>query len=727
MARARFLQLLFCLALIQCSSPEAKMARSLERGDGYFDQGEYREAVIEYQNVLQIEEDHPHAIARLGLAHFQLGQIGTAFRYLQSSREIAPEDTDIRLKLATIYLLARRPEEAREEASYVLQTEPRNLDALIVVAGAVTPEEVDSALEQLEAVRSDYEDQAKFHLAVGDLYIKKRDGERAEQAFKDAAAAEPDSIHAHIALGNLYLATRDIDQAEAEFKLAAELAPLDSVVQIRLVDFYILTRQNDEAKLLLHDITADAPDFLPAWRRLAEIAFSERNYEEAGRALDTFLEKSPNDPDSLEMRGRIHSARGETAEATDTFRKAQTVLQELVKRLPNNASVHFRLAQTHLRLGEIVQAEAELEEVKRLTPDSSAARLLLAELNLRTGDLDPVIEDMADLVQEQPSAQAYKLLGKAHLGKGDAGSALEALQQAVGLVPNDPDGRYSLGLALTANKMRAEAQRQFEAALALSPGYIEPLTQIALIAVNEQKAAEVIERIQKHIEIVPSSGAHYYLLGSTHLAMRNTDEAVAAYVKATELEPRMLSAYMRLASIYAATDQFEEALGKMNEALTQNPDDEATLMIIGILHHQKGDLPKASETYEKILQLRSDFAPAANNLAYILSENEGDLERALQLAEAARAAAPEDPRIADTLGWILYKRSDHQRAVGLLKESATKLPENAEIQYHLGMTHYQLRDHQSARVALKRALDLSSDFAGAEEARNVYGALERLQ
>ena len=125
--------------------------------------------------------------------------------------------------------------------------------------------------------------------------------------------------------------------------------------------------------------------------------------------------------------------------------------------------------------------------------------------------------------------------------------------------------------------------------------------------------------------------------------------------------------------------------------------------------------------------MKSDFAPAANNLAYILSENEGDLERALQLAEAARAAAPEDPRIADTLGWILYKRGDHQRAVGLLKESVTKLPENAEVQYHLGMTHYQLTDHQSARVALNKALDLSSDFAGAEEARNVYGALERLQ
>ena len=47
------------LSWVECAcSQEARKARHLERADQYFDQKEYREAVIEYRNVLQIEEDN---------------------------------------------------------------------------------------------------------------------------------------------------------------------------------------------------------------------------------------------------------------------------------------------------------------------------------------------------------------------------------------------------------------------------------------------------------------------------------------------------------------------------------------------------------------------------------------------------------------------------------------------------------------------------------------------
>jgi Flp pilus assembly protein TadD len=39
------------------------------------------------------------------------------------------------------------------------------------------------------------------------------------------------------------------------------------------------------------------------------------------------------------------------------------------------------------------------------------------------------------------------------------------------------------------------------------------------------------------------------------------------------------------------------------------------------------------------------------------------------------------------------------------------------VQYHLGMTHYMMGEEDSARVALQRALQLSADFPGADEAR----------
>src|SRR5213593_4479472 len=125
------------LVVAGCSrSPEAKKARHLERGDKYFSKAQYREALIEYANVLQLDRANPRAIRQLALAHYQLGQMGQAFPYLKKSQELDPGDTDVRLKLGGIYLVARQPAEARQQVAVVLERDPKNFEALLIWAGA---------------------------------------------------------------------------------------------------------------------------------------------------------------------------------------------------------------------------------------------------------------------------------------------------------------------------------------------------------------------------------------------------------------------------------------------------------------------------------------------------------------------------------------------------------------------------------------------------------------
>jgi tetratricopeptide (TPR) repeat protein len=128
-------------------------------------------------------------------------------------------------------------------------------------------------------------------------------------------------------------------------------------------------------------------------------------------------------------------------------------------------------------------------------------------------------------------------------------------------------------------------------------------------------------------------------------------------------------------------------------------------------------------TYEKVLEINPQAAVAANNLAYLYSEQGANPERALELAQRAKEIAPEDPSISDTLGWILYKRGLYQRALGLLQDSAQKLPGNAEVHYHLGMTLYQLQDRAGAERALSRALEINSGFPGADEAKQTLAEI----
>ena len=94
------------------------------------------------------------------------------------------------------------------------------------------------------------------------------------------------------------------------------------------------------------------------------------------------------------------------------------------------------------------------------------------------------------------------------------------------------------------------------------------------------------------------------------------------------------------------------------------------------------------------------------------------------LAHTAKGLSPDDPRISDTIGWILYRRGAHQRALTLLTESAGKLPGNAQVQYHLGMVYAKLGNKENARNALGLTVNSGQSFHGMDEARKVLADLQ---
>jgi Flp pilus assembly protein TadD len=158
--------------------------------------------------------------------------------------------------------------------------------------------------------------------------------------------------------------------------------------------------------------------------------------------------------------------------------------------------------------------------------------------------------------------------------------------------------------------------------------------------------------------------------------------------------------------------------------LKVNPRSVPAQMLLGLVLEGKGDVARARQAYEKVLELNPRFPLAANNLAILYFEHGGDKEKALALAQTAREAAPEDPHIADTLGWMFYQRGVYQRAIALLKESVAKLPNNPEIQYHLGMAALKVGDNEAARKALTVAANSPTRFGAKDEAKRALAELK---
>jgi tetratricopeptide (TPR) repeat protein len=141
------------------------------------------------------------------------------------------------------------------------------------------------------------------------------------------------------------------------------------------------------------------------------------------------------------------------------------------------------------------------------------------------------------------------------------------------------------------------------------------------------------------------------------------------------------------------------------------------LMQLGTIHEQLKHYDVASKVYESLLVIDPKFFPALNNLAYLYSERLAHPDAAYELAKRARLVLPEEPHIADTLGWILFKKGQYRDALGLLQEGARKLPDEPELQYHLGTTLYMLGQQGPAGIALQKAAEAAKEFPGKDDAR----------
>ena len=129
-----------------------------------------------------------------------------------------------------------------------------------------------------------------------------------------------------------------------------------------------------------------------------------------------------------------------------------------------------------------------------------------------------------------------------------------------------------------------------------------------------------------------------------------------------------------------------------------------------MIYNSLADYTDARDSYEKLITVAPNNAMALNNLACVYADHFNQLDKAYPLARRAREFAPSDPSIADTLGWILYRRGEYTPALVALRESAASLTSVPDIQFHLGMACYMAGFESDAITAFRRALQLNSDF-----------------
>jgi tetratricopeptide (TPR) repeat protein len=714
-----FRTVMITLAILLCTacSKEARKGRLLGEANAYFKAGNYDKAKLTYLNVLRLDPQNGLAFERIGAMWQDDGAPSRAAAFLKKASELDPKNIQNRIRLARCYVDTGHFNEGTKEALKVLEQAPDNGDAIIALTEAArSKEDIEAAEQQLQKFPK--KNDVSFYLAAANLSFSGGDLSTAVNALQQAIAADPKSSQAHMALGNLHLVQKDLKQAGEEFKKAADLAPVRSIERLKYAEFEWGVGDAGEVRRIATDTTKNAPDYLPGWFWLAELAYKDKKYDEALSLLENVFGRDPEYIEGRRLQSDVLLAKGDT-------KKALEVLERLDQTYPDVPFIKYKLAGASLQNKNINQAKVALDQALSLNPNYDDAVLLLAQVNLSTGHGEAVIEPVTRLLKRRPDLRNAALVLAAAYGSLERfDDAAVVLEEQAKLAPNDPQPLTALGLTYRQAKRNDEARQAFEKAAQLSPNNLFLIDQLVELDLLDKHFDPARQLIQRQFQKTPDSAASHFFEGKILAAEGKWDAAEAKLQKTLQLDPNFYGAYDLLVQTYVATNKLPQAINQLQGLLAKNPNNGSALMTLALVYDQMKDFPKARDAYEKLVAMAPNFVPALNNLAYLYTEQLNDPNKAYELASKARQLAGQDASIGDTFGWVLYKRGDYQQALPILQESAGKAADNPVIQFHLGMTAYMMGQTDLARVALRKAANAARDFPGKDEGKRRLALLE---
>jgi tetratricopeptide (TPR) repeat protein len=280
-----------------------------------------------------------------------------------------------------------------------------------------------------------------------------------------------------------------------------------------------------------------------------------------------------------------------------------------------------------------------------------------------------------------------------------------------------------MGNVQLARRNSEAAQAAFERALDIEPDLIDALTGLARVDFANQSPTNAIALIEGRLRQTPDNPELLMLAARVYATAGGLAAAEAPLKHVIEVDPSNLRAYEMLAQVYVHIGKLNEALTGYQELLRLQPKSVSALTMIGIILQVQNKPEEARRQYERVITIDPHAGVAANNLAWMYANSDGNLDVALRLAQSAKAQLPTQPEVDDTIGWIYYRKNLPDLAIPPLRQSTVGDPTNPIPHYHLGLAYAKTGNTQLARASLEKALSLKPDFNGSNDARQLLATL----
>lgn len=716
--------------------------------------GDVAAAYQQYAGLAELQPDDLDS--RIGMANILLSQSAWAeFATITTQAEaLAPNDPRvISLRLARDYQKALTDNDTplrnaiAQRAAELLASRPDDLALMRVgIDQAIEQDQPAVALPLIENALAQQPNDFSLQSARLRLLLASGDPAAIVSQFKTMISLFPAETQLPANLLQWYLSRNDLAGAEAFLRERAGVPTALVDGHVGLIEFLRATKGPNAALAEIAPLIAanDGDPKAELYKALqASIAFETGDQTGALASISEILAAS----ETSDQTRRIKALYANMLSLTGDRPKAEAVVAEI---LAEDAShVEALLLRASWRLADDRASEAIVDLRGALNQDPNNARILAALANayMRDGSVELATDTLGRAVEIAPLEPAYsreygRLLqsqGRDEVARSVLYKAWKANPADVGLVEmlsamalNTADWRLAAELVSLLRSSQAQeaqssanqlesavllAQDRFDEALAILDAEIAraqdsvPWTLLKLDALQRaDRPDEAAALLAAAIAEQPNSPALLHRQATQAIAAQRMDEAAAIYGTILALNPADELAIRQLYALHQSEGRPDEADKVLTAGLEARPQSIDLRWMKASDLQAKGDLAAAIGIYESLYAENTANPVIANNLASLLSQTAEDpatIDRAFRIARRFRSS--QEPAFQDTYGWLLHRTGDSAAALPVLESAAAALPEDASVQYHYGAVLAALDRDEEARVALERAIDLSTD------------------
>lgn len=405
----------------------------LLRGNLSLNEGHYEEAINDFRAVLKDQPASVPVIKALATALISSGKPELAEEQLKMALSLTPRDPQVHMQLAQIFQSQKNYSDAAMHLQLAQKLDPESLSVNeLLFRNYLAQKDYDSASKLADNIINKNAESPAGYFLKGMLLQAQGDDRGSIIYLERALSINPLATEPLNLLTRAALSTDQVPLITGKLQTIIKQHPEHFVARNLLGEIALQQKQYVEAEKIFSDLTQSKPAWWLGWRNLAQSWLLRNQPEQA-----------------VEVYRRGVSASGD---------------ERLV----------ISLALLYEQLKRVDEAIALYDEALKRTPDSASFRnnlaLLLAENRQDAASKDRALQ-LVKSFENSKNANDLDTLGWVRYQRGEFDMAIDVLQKAIKLAPQQLVTQYHLALAYYGKGKHDEARNYLQAVIKAEPEF----------------------------------------------------------------------------------------------------------------------------------------------------------------------------------------------------------------------------------------------------------------